>query len=262
MTEREFNPIAKQMLKEIFGLIAKDIEPPGDRRAPDFIILGKKNSFLAELKIKEDDPAEMASIKEELKSGEIVSRVTPAGRRNRLDGIIGDGVEQLVSYDTNREHFHVLWIHCVGSDPDFHRRRLTATLFGIQKLFSVDIDPLITCYYFHNSSFFRYRDGLDGIILSSELSIQLCVNSVSPRVDSFRTSELFEAFRSKKGLYDPVLYEGDKAFMIVDSDIDRHNHDKVLNYLKGKYGVNHLQSIDLKKYEGIISIKQPEDPTI
>lgn len=242
-------------------MMLEDIKTQGEQRTPDFLMSGKKDTCLIELKIKEDDPAEIESIAEELESGEVVSRETPAGRRNRLDNIIGDGVEQLVSYDSSRKQFHVLWIHCDGRDPDFYRRRFTATMYGIQELFTIDDDrPLITCYYFHNSSFFRYRDSLDGVILSSGPSIQLCVNSVSLRSNSFRASELFRAFERNKGLLDPILYEGDKDFMTVDSGIDRHDRDKVLDYLKEKYGLNHLQTMDLKKYEGIISIKLPDEP--
>ena len=89
--------------------------------------------------------------------------------------------------------------------------------------------------------------------------MQLIINSVSPRVMGFRASELVEVFRSKNGIYDPSVYEGDNDFMIVDSDINRNDTEEVLNYLRTKYGLRHLQTIDMKRHEGIISVEPPEE---
>lgn len=254
MNEKEFKHIAKQNFKDHFGLTLLDIKPT-NLPTPDFECLGDKNSFLIELKIKKDDPAELASIKAELKTDNIVSRETPSGRRNTLYGIISKGVEQMVLYDQNAKYFHVLWIHCSGSDPNFHHTRFKATLFGTQDLFSLRVEPKITCYYFHNSSFFKYKDNLDGVILTTESSMQLCINSLSSRVEAFRSSELTEAFRRKQYLHDPDTYSNDADFMIVDCDIDRNNKNEVLNYLMKKHELDHLQTIDLKKHEGFLSIK-------
>jgi hypothetical protein len=42
--------------------------------------------------------------------------------------------------------------------------------------------------------------------------------------------------------------------MIADYDFDRKDAEKVLDYLKKKYDLDHLQVMSLSVYSGIVSI--------
>lgn len=163
---------------------------------------------------------------------------------------INTGVGQLEEHDPEHNTFHVIWIHSAGQDPGLLNMRFHATLFGTQDLFSLNKDNLITCYYFTESSFFTHRNSLDGAILTYNDKAQLCVNTLSPNIENFRNSDLYISLRN--GLCDPDKYHDSEDVMIADCDIDRKKSDEVIKYLCKKYGVEHLQTIDMKKYSGKI----------
>jgi hypothetical protein len=135
--------------------------------------------------------------------------------------------------------------------------RFHCTLFGIGHLFSIRPTPSgITCYYFHESAFFSWRNYLDGAILSYDVAritgswtfeVRLCINSLSPRVEQFRKSEI--VLSMPKGLCDPQKEEtSDHNVMIADCEIDRKRSNQVINYLQTKHSLNHLRAIPLKQF--------------
>ncbi len=69
-----------------------------------------------ELKIKGDDPEEIRKKEEELLRGGIVGTFTSVGPRNRLDGLIREGVEQMTVWDPEHEKYRVIWLHSSGKD--------------------------------------------------------------------------------------------------------------------------------------------------
>lgn len=260
MNESEFKPIAKKLLNQL-GFEILDIDTKNDGLSPDFDVIGKNSRYTIELKIKGDDPVEIENDEEALKRGELVSKSIPIGPRNRLAGIIRKGVKQIVDHDPNKKTFHVVWIHSAGEDPDLHNRRFHSTLFGTETLFSLRKDGLIYCYYFHNSAFFSWRDYLDGAILTylnnAQLSTQLCINTLSPRVEEFRKSEL--TLSMSKGLCDPEKLEQQiDGIMTADCDIDRKNTEDILRYLQNKYGLDHIQLIPMNQVTGMVAVPKDE----
>ncbi len=243
MNESEFRPIAKKLLNQL-GFEVFDIDEKGDGQSPDFDVIGKNSRYTIELKIKGDDPVEIEKDETALKRGELVSKSIPIGPRNRLAGIIRKGVGQIFDHDPKKETHHVIWIHSAGEDPELHNRRFHSTLFGTEKLFSLRRDNVITCYYFHNSAFFSWRDFLDGAILTYLNNAQLCINTLSPSAEIFRRSEL--TLSMSNGLCDPEKLERQlDDVMIADCDIDRRNSEDILRYLQDKYKLDHLQTIPM-----------------
>ncbi len=90
-----------------------------------------------------------------------------------------------------------------------------------------------------------------------KLQAQLSINTLSDRLEQFRNSELVESISN--GLLDPDALGGlEKGSMIADCDIDRKDSEKVLSYLQGKYGLDHLQAIPMNKVRGEMLLDEEE----
>ena len=251
MEEKDFNPIVKMFFQD-HGFTANEIPREKDKQTPDFDVIGKNDRYTVELKIKSDDPNEIARDNEFLSKGQMVTKSIPIGPRNRLSGIIQKGVDQMTTHDPQRKTYQVIWIHTIGKNQDLLNTRFRSTLFGLEKLFSIDISHVITCYYFHNSAFFTWRNYLDAALLTTENTVQLCINSLSPRVNDFRGSDLYKSLI--KGLCDPIKYELADGVMIADCEIDRKEENQILNYLMKKYCLKHLQTIPMQQNSATISM--------
>lgn len=258
MTENEFKPIIKTILKK-FELEAKDI-PLQSAKTPDFNVVGESSRYTIELKIKEDDQEERKRDLEALFQGEMVTKSIPTGPRNRLAAIIKEGVEQMSKHDPQHNTFHVIWLHSTGQDADLLQRRFYATLFGTQDLVSLGRGHLITCYYFNESAFFSFRDELDGAIITyedkSQLCLQLCVNTLSPRFDAFKKSDLY--LNMPEGVRDPKILESTEEAMIADCELDRKESNIIIRYLCKKYGLNHLQTINMEKHSAMMAVPKED----
>ena len=252
MQESVFRPLVKQFLSQ-FGFEVSDVYEKENRKSPDFDVVGKSDRYTLELKIKGDDPVEIHNDKNALLKGELVSKTIPVGPRNTLAGILRDGVKQINDHDPERKTFHIIWVHSAGKDPNLLNSRFHATLYGTETLFSIRKTDVITCYYFHDSTFFSWREFLDGAILSHNDQIQLCINTLSPKVDNFRNSELTLAMAN--GLCDPdeLGHRYDDLY-IADCPFDRKNENDVLKYLQKKYGLDHLQTIPMSQHSSSIAL--------
>lgn len=255
MNEDNFKQFVRSFLGNL-GLSVHDI-PCLDSRTPDFDVVGKKGHYTIELKIKSDNPEEVRRDDEILLRGEVLSKATPVGPRNRLYAIIEDGVEQMNEHDPQRKTFHVLWLHSEGHDPNLLNMRFRATLFGTETLFSIEKDPVLTCYYYNESAFFANRTTLDGVILTWTDQLQLCVNTLSDRKSDFRQSDLYTLL--SEGLCDPDNMKTDESILIADCDIGRQNKVEVINYLRTKYNLNHLQQIEMSQYSGRILLPERKE---
>ncbi|MEP6667509.1 MAG: hypothetical protein ABJF10_00065 [Chthoniobacter sp.] len=242
MNEEQFKPIIRQWF-EHSGFRVTDI-PTDETQTPDFHITKDCEGYALELKIKGDDPDELAEDSAVLQSGQILERSIPLSPRNRLGTIIREGYGQIKTWDPQSQYFHVLWVHCTGRDAIHLRDRFRRTIFGQQGLFSTDQPDKTEAFYFRESSFWRHRNGLDGILLSlfegSNFSLQLCVNTVSLREAAFRKSHLFDLH--KNGLYDPRALERDSGVLIADCDLARDDESAILAFLREKYSLEHLQT--------------------
>ena len=257
MQESEFRPLVKQFLNQ-FGFEVFDIPEKEKRKSPDFDVVGKGNRYTLELKIKGDDPVEIQNDENALLRGELVSKTIPIGPRNTLAGILRDGVKQNIGHDPDRKTYHMIWVHSAGKDPNLLNTRFHATLYGTEKLFSIRKSEVITCYYFRNSAFFSWREYLDGVILSHDDQIQLCINTLSPRAENFRKSHLTVCMA--KGLCHPdVLEARNDAIYIADCDVDRNDSGQVLDYLQKKYKLDHLQIMPMHQMTGTIGISKDDE---
>jgi hypothetical protein len=256
MTHSAFLPIAQRELQKL-GFLVQEIptRPLNQQKTPDFNVIGKSSCYLVELKVKGDDPTEIEKDRMELESGKIVMKSTPTGPRSRMDNIICDGSDQMDDEDPAHSKFHVLWLHSWGFDAQLLHERFRNTLFGsIQAIHPPN--NTVLCYYFHDSSFFHLRKTLDAAIASFNGNLQLCVNTLSPRLDDFRNSELYQALL--ECVCDPDSEEKNHRGLIVDTLIDRHDKKTVLEYLKTKYDLKQLIDLDFTKHSAMIAAPRIE----
>jgi hypothetical protein len=224
--------------------------PRAATKTPDLLVEdGGPNGALIEIKQKTQNQKELDAYFLEMDSAGLASRSRPTGPRNRLDGIIGSGVRQLTTKDPTRLLFHVLWMHCEGYDALLHELQLRATIYGTQKLISTAHPNVITCFYFWNSSFYRHRLDLDAIIVSRGDQAQMALNDHSPRFGAIKQSKLASAFGT--GVFFPQQYQLTDDIMLCDHANARDAESLTLEYLRGKYGIPHLQTINMGMHEAV-----------
>lgn len=236
------------------GLEVEEI-PREHYKTPDLLInSGQPDATLIELKTKGDDPVSMSELNEELDQDGVVTRSQATNYWNTLDGIISSGVKQMRTKDPTRTMNRLLWVHCSGFDAHLHDIRLKATIYGTQKLFSDAIPNIITCFYFWDSSFFKHRADLDGVIISRGDQAQLNLNDKSNRFGHLINSGLARAFAT--GVFHPQQFPDDQDMMIHDGNLPRNGEKDALEYLRKKYRLDHLQTIDMGMHSGIIRTKK------
>ena len=233
--------------------------PTAPTKTPDLLVNECGQAVaLIEIKQKSHDPVELESFLKQTAGGNIASRSRAMGYRNLLDGIIGAGVKQLKTKDATRSLLRVLWIHCEGRDADLHDTRFRATLLGTQKLFSLNHAGLINCYYFWNNSFFKYGRDLDAVVMHQDTgAAQMLLNEFSFQFDRMKNSGVTQAFGS--AVWYPAQYGIDNDTMICGFEESRDTADKMLAFLREKYGFEHLQTMDMGLHEAVIGYPKDDD---
>jgi len=128
------------------------------------------------------------------------------------------------------------------------------TLFGSVNMIDIGDGSNIMkpCYYFVNSSFYRYKDRIDGAVISSLNKYALCINNYSPNYNSFKRSSFCEAF--KDGVIDPIEREKKDSAYIADTEIDRRNKGEVLKYVQEKYKKSKLIDLNFTGYSASVLV--------
>ena len=149
----------------------------------------------------------------------------------------------MMEFDPKRKCFQAIWIHCIGRDFEHLEKRFRMTLFGQQRLISSERENVLHALFFGYTASWRYRDGLDGVLLSAGDGLKLCVNTFSPRQEMFRASSFFAVHRN--GLCDPRALEQESDVLVVDGVVDRNNESAALAFLRHKYNLDHLQPFQM-----------------
>lgn len=246
-----------KMLESLGFQVEKLKRRPNSRTAD--LLVTKDQRYLIERKERRDDPVQVADARERLLRGELVETSDTAGYKNRVSGIIRSGVEQLRSHHDVEHDFGLLWLHSAGDCPGVKMRQFRATLYGMTNITDLEGDSYHRpCYYFYNSDFFRYRDALDGAILSAGDQAQLCINNLSPRAAALRDSDLAKAFAGR--VLDPEAEQARGEAYVADTDADRRDPEVVLQYLRQKYGRSKLLYIDMRFTSAAIAVALEDDP--
>ena len=220
--------------------------PRAVSQTPDLLVdEGSPDAVLIEIKQKTHDQGELDAYFQQMDESGLALRKKLTGYWNVLDGIVKDAVGQLTEHDPSRTLLHALWFHCEGYDADLHEQQIHATIYGTQQLISPGERPSdITCYYFRDSSFYRYASSLDAVIVSKsgEIPIHIALNNHSPHFHAIRQSKLAQAFGA--AVFFPQQYEDGQKVMVCDHAHDRRSEAPTLDYLRAKYGITRLDTIN------------------
>ena len=239
------------------GLTVKEI-PRSQHKTPDLLVEeGATDAVLLEIKVKTDNPDEMDALAEKLAKGGIVGRSKPTDAWNRLDALVSYAVKQFEEDDPGHQLHRIVWFCCIGLDSHLYEERLKATIYGSQKLISMEISGVVTAYYFGNSAFFRNRGELDGIVILRGDEAQLHLNEHSSRFAALAQSSFAGAFGP--GVFYPKKYAADPEVMICDfAGLRDASGEPMLDFLRAKYGVEHLQTIDMGMHSAMMN--RPKEP--
>lgn len=216
--------------------------PVGQEKTPDFLAVLEGQHFLIEVKTKAEDPHESHRRYASLDAGELFESWQPLGRKNTLSGLVRDVAAQLGAHAAAEDCICLAWFVTVGYGASARRDQVEATLYGSTTVADwSDGGGAAPCYYFTYSDFFRFKEVLDGAVVSNFSEARLLLNNHSRNYARLRHSSLRAKFG--EGVCDPPMAESEGKAFIVDGDVDRVDEGEVLTFLRKKYKQDKLTNI-------------------
>jgi hypothetical protein len=248
----DYEPIVKRFF-ETLGYQVEKI-PETDEESPDFWISDDTSSYVMELKTKFPSAVEIEKRNHQLDSGEIFNINELIIRKNTLSGIIKKANDQLKSIKEENV-LRIVWLLSTGHPAEPRMLQFEASLYGLAPI--VSSERTGDCFFFYNSDFYRFRETLDGAIVSIESKPKLLLNPLSPRYAQLKSSSLPKHFGRE--VVDPIELERLGMAFLVDNDVDRGDKEAVLRYLRKKYGLEDLMNLTMTYLSGTISIPDQEN---
>jgi hypothetical protein len=174
---------------------------------------------------------------------------SPLGRINTVSSIVRRAARQLDSTEAEDEPFRILALVAEGDDTDTQLTQLKSSLYGIVGVCvpgESNTAEEIPCFYFIHSDFVRFPD-VDAAILFGPGACLLCVNELSSRVHSFRSSELYRLYESHGAVIDPPDQERQGRAFIADLEADRSSEEATVRFIKRKYSLPAAIAVNPKK---------------
>jgi hypothetical protein len=246
MSYTDAERVVEQMLVNE-GFIVACLEEGTDARTADFRAADGKSSYLIEVKSKVDGEG----FHEELRTGDVVMRDEPRGRRNVMSRIVRDAAEQLGSTPADGSEFRIIWFVAEGRDVDLQAEQFRSTLYGTADLLVAGREAAVRCYYFTYSEFFRLRE-VDCALITKRGGSLLCVNNLGVRARRLRETKLYKDFESAGALCDPELEESRGKAFVADCPGKRCDEKAIEAYLSSKYDVKILHVLKLRKYSAAV----------
>ncbi|KPA92977.1 hypothetical protein PF66_00719 [Pseudomonas asplenii] len=228
-------------IKRVFNHFGFDLEKIGesDTKSPDFITSDDQYKILLELKTKNESQETLEERDKILNNSEIYSKNTPLHRNNRISKLFDKAAKQFhAKKKVVGADFCFLILHASGPSTSYHLIQFEASAYGSVELitFEPKNEPLKKCYYFQNSDFYKHKTIIDGAILVGENSLRFCINDLSPRYKSVRTSSFVKAFTN--GVVDPTTKEAESKAYSVRTSIDRNDEHELIEHIKQKYSID------------------------
>jgi len=234
------------------GINAEKI-PESDSDSPDFIASYGKTKLLVELKTKTDDLEKLKTREEILARGDIYNDSTEITHQKTIAKRIRKASKQLDATDLDVD-FRIVWLLALGEKQDTKLKQFEMTLYGSVNLFDLSdgTNQMKSCFYFGESSFYRYRDILDGAMVSTLDKGRFCINNHSPNYAALKNSDVIGAFG--EGILDPVELEKEGRAYIADSEVDRSNKADVLSSVQKKYKKSRLIDLNFTHYSATTTV--------
>jgi hypothetical protein len=248
----DYEPVVKRFFEGLGYQVDKI--PEDDAESPDFFISDNLSSYVLELKTKFPSSEEVEKRRRILDSGEIHNIHELVIGKNTLSGIIKKAGNQLERY-ADEKVLRIVWLLATGHLAEPRMLQFEATLYGLTDI--VSSQGASDCYFFFNSDFYRFRDIIDGAIVSTESDARLLLNPLSPRYAQLKVSSLPRHLGD--AVVDPLELESRGKAFIVDSNVDRTDKETVLIYLRKKYGLDDMMDLTMNYLSGTIAFHDPQD---
>ena len=248
----DYEPVVKRFFEDLGYQVHKI--PEDDAESPDFFISDSLSSYVLELKTKFPSIEEVEKRRRILDSGEIHNIHELVIGKNTLSGIIKKAGDQLSRYN-DENVLRIVWLLATGHVAEPRMLQFEATLYGSAPI--VSSQGTGDSYFFYNSDFYRFRETIDGAIVSTESDPKLLLNPLSPRYAQLKTSSLTQHLG--KRVVDPIEIESRGKAFIVDSDVDRTDKEAVLSYLRKKYELEDMMNLTMTYLSGTILLHDPPD---
>lgn len=239
---------ARRFFEEGLHLMVTRI-PSATSKTPDFFVDGEMPGYVVEVKTRFDDEHFLG----ELQRGSTAVRSRALGHDRWAADSARRARKQLMSSDSGRERFWVLWfaVECVSSTEAMFDQ-VIGTLYGVRQVAYWDESTQQAhgreCLFAVPGVFERWPD-IDCAIVTVADAISLCANEFSEKAALFRSSTLHQAFARRGGPVSPSDLEANHGFLsIADRTIDRTNEDVVQHYLSQRYNLKGVHILNIMNY--------------
>jgi hypothetical protein len=253
------NPSIVRAICNLWGLSPEEV-PTSDKEESDWFVRFGELRVLIEEKTKFDDPAYLSARDKILETGEIFESAHSLAPNNRISAIAKKSASQLRSTGADVSHdVKLMWFTARGATASARFHQVNSTLYGLTNVFELGKSEMRRCYFFYDSTFFRFKNDLDGAVIGclrgTEIELKLCMNPYSARSRLLKSSPLINYL--KNAVEDPLADEENGFCYIADTDIDRKYPDQVLDYIAKKYDLKMAQYINLSSISGTIRMGPP-----
>lgn len=252
---------------ERMGLAATAIPESGavGVQSPDIKLTVDGQIVLIEVKTKHDADGYASAIAAELERDGKVVLSDPLRWTRALDREAMAAAKQLAAHEDSTNGLRLLWVTVDAVDADDQFWFWRYTLYGIGCVLDRDgpaLPPLadgsildmiavrreaVECDYFHESSFWKLRTMLDGVVLATGEDLVLLANDHSDRAEQLMSSTFTK--KVPGSIIHPRLNPGPLApRYLADCDSDRRDTGATLSYLAKKYGLGSPMVMEMQRH--------------
>jgi len=239
---------------EAYGFSVGKIPERKDIKTPDFYVTLDDDSYTIELKTKYMNQSLIEEMKQAFDNGEMHTDIISLDFNQKYRKVIHKAKQQLETNPIYEDSFNIGWFHCEGHDASTTMELFENTLYGKAYVIDADdgTDKAYECYYYHKKAMFnKYKDILDGAVVSMDGSLKVLLNIYSSKYEALKNSNLCKIF--KEGVQDPIQREARGEAIFVYQGMNREN---IHLELQKKYSMKRLMVVPMKSYTITTSTQQ------
>ena len=239
------------------GFQVHKIPETNDSKTADFIISYNNISVIAELKTKKDSIEFITNEKRLLSENKYHLHVDTTESSNRFAGLVRDSVNQIKSIK-NSSGSYIFSVAIFLLDEPYSsdkKEKLVNTLYGRKLILPMNTTKYqpCYCYYCTFSSFYNYKDVLNGAFIVYQDKMSICVNNKADNYQLFIECGFLNLFNGK--LLDPNEEIKNGKAISIDEEIDRKNSQIIQKYLSDKLNVQNVVICDFPSITASTLIK-------
>ncbi len=246
-----------QKMFNFYGIELKKIEE-SKSKSPDFIYKKSEQTILLELKTKYDEQIFLDKRRDILQRDEMFEHSDILKYSNTYSGLNKNAYIQLEERK-NQISANLCFIIFYAKEPNSidKMEKYEVTIYGKKFLIPINTDEYKAkyCFYYDLNDFMRFKNVIDGAIITNGQQLRICLNSVSPNYEEVKKCDVVKIF--DKGVNDPIELEKIKKIMLMPESINRKKKDEVKEYIKKEYKIEKFVEADFPSYtyESILKIE-------